>query len=173
MFIFIIDQLNSELMEMFVNPERVYKDDVALVLDDYMEANFNTICEDGSSDEVGDLLCLMWRQCTTGDFTLVHNALAREFVRNEAEILGNSQGLTADGDVDDGEDMDEENDNNVGTNNLEIISEEVDAAITSEDQPVVDSIGETNTMPIEDDGWETVHRGKSSKVKSRTKSYKI
>lgn len=30
--------------------------DISFVLEDYMEVNFNTILEDGSTDELGDLL---------------------------------------------------------------------------------------------------------------------
>ena len=30
--------------------------DISFVLEDYMELNFNTILEDGSTDELGDLL---------------------------------------------------------------------------------------------------------------------
>lgn len=33
--------------------ERIFKDDVTLLLDDAMEVNFNAICEDESTDEVG------------------------------------------------------------------------------------------------------------------------
>ena len=57
--------------------------DISLILEDYMETEFNTILEDGSPDELGELLVTMWRQCGEGDFTLVTNALAREYVRHE------------------------------------------------------------------------------------------
>eukprot|EP01036_Dinobryon_divergens_P031185 gene31185-40544_t len=123
------DELNSLLADMFMNPEKVYKDDVSLVLEDFMEVNFNTICEDGSADEVSDLLCTMWRQCSVGDFTLVHNALAREYVRHEAEILNNSQGVTADGDADD-EMMDD-------------VNEEDDAAMEDEDNADINDVADT------------------------------
>ena len=35
--------------------------DVTLLLEDIMETDFNTVCEDESCDELGDLLCTMWR----------------------------------------------------------------------------------------------------------------
>jgi len=58
-----------------------------------METDFNTICEDESTEELGDLLCLMWTQCGVGDYTLVTNALAREFYRHTAETLAQSRGF--------------------------------------------------------------------------------
>lgn len=45
-----------EITAEFFAPERVYKDDISFYLDDYLEANFSTICEDGSSEELGELL---------------------------------------------------------------------------------------------------------------------
>ncbi|KAJ1424836.1 Pre-rRNA-processing protein TSR2-domain-containing protein [Ochromonadaceae sp. CCMP2298] len=72
------DDLVKELVDMYLGPDRIYKDDVELVLEDYLETNFSTICEDGSPLELGDVFCDMWRQCIAGDFTLVTNALSRE-----------------------------------------------------------------------------------------------
>lgn len=34
----------------------IFLQDISFVLEDYMEVNFNTILEDGSTDELGDLL---------------------------------------------------------------------------------------------------------------------
>jgi hypothetical protein len=34
----------------------LFLQDISFVLEDYMEVNFNTILEDGSTDELGDLL---------------------------------------------------------------------------------------------------------------------
>ncbi len=79
------DNLVIEILNMYLS-DKVYKDDIELVLEDYLETNFSTICEDGSPGEIGELFCLMWRQCVEKDFTLVTNALAREFVRNEHEV---------------------------------------------------------------------------------------
>jgi hypothetical protein len=171
---------------MFMNPEKVYKDDVSLVLEDFMEVNFNTICEDGSADEVSDLLCTMWRQCSVGDFTLVHNALAREYVRHEAEILNNSQGVTADGDADDEmmDDVNEEDDTAMEDEDNADINDVADAAVdvdmnqvsaefvsnTSVFQSVENNIASSCIQ--DDDGWETVQKGKNAKIKGR-KSYKI
>ena len=52
--------LQEELFNMFQHPERVYKDEIAVVIEDYMEDHFNTILEDDSPDEIGALLCEMW-----------------------------------------------------------------------------------------------------------------
>jgi hypothetical protein len=70
------DALQNEVFELFVNSnERLFKDDVSLLLDDIMESSFNTICEDESTDEIGQLLCTMFHQCCNGDLTLVTEAL--------------------------------------------------------------------------------------------------
>ncbi len=120
-------------------------------MEDYLETNFNTICEDGSPDELGELLVMMWRQCIVGDFTLVTNSLAREFVRHES--LAQCKGISATGDAmdsDDDEDVEEGAD-------LDTIAEEED--------------GETmEVLPppprVDPDGWETVARGKSRSRKT-------
>ena len=44
------------------------------------------------------LLSLMWNQCIRGDFTLVTNALAREYARSE--IINQCQGIDQSGDDD-------------------------------------------------------------------------
>lgn len=48
-----------------------------------MDSHFHTVCDDGSPEEIGELLCTMWRQCCTGEFGLVHSVLGKEFVRHE------------------------------------------------------------------------------------------
>ena len=83
--------LVEEVLDLFRGPDRVYKDDIAIILEDYMDTQFSTVCEDGSCDELGELLVDMWRRCGEGDFTLVTNALAREYVRHET--LARSQGI--------------------------------------------------------------------------------
>jgi hypothetical protein len=51
-----------------------------------METDFNAILEDGSPDELGELLVTMWRQCGEGDFTIATNALAKEYMRHEGKM---------------------------------------------------------------------------------------
>jgi hypothetical protein len=64
----------------------LYPQDVSLLLEDYMETDFNAILEDGSPDELGELLVTMWRQCGEGDFTIATNALAKEYMRHEGKM---------------------------------------------------------------------------------------
>jgi len=99
--------LRRELIDLFLGPDKVYKDDIALVLEDYLDTQFKTICEDGSPDEIGDILCTMWRQCLAGDFGLVNNTLAREASRSE--MVSKSEGLV-NGDAMDDDDDDDEDD---------------------------------------------------------------
>jgi len=169
-----LDNLEKELLELFVSPEKVYKDDVALVLEDYLEVNFFTVCEDGSTEEVGDILCTMWRQCCEGDFTLVHNSLAREYVRHEHEVLQQSQGLCEDGDIDIGDDQGADN-NNLETVNS-VFSDRMQCINEFEEENKIEPIETTitdvtNGVQNEEEGWETVQRGKSSN--SKKKSYRI
>ena len=100
----VIAEMEQELMAMFTGPEKIYKDDVAFILEDYMEAHFNTMLEDGSPDEIGELLCDMWRKCCVGDFEAVNIVKTKERMR--PSITGQCQGLEG-GDV---IDSDDEND---------------------------------------------------------------
>mmetsp|Transcript_20536 Transcript_20536/g.28303 ORF Transcript_20536/g.28303 Transcript_20536/m.28303 type:complete len:228 (+) Transcript_20536:49-732(+) len=170
------ENLEKELLELFVSPDKVYKDDVALVLEDYLDVNFYTVCEDGSTEEVGDILCTMFRQCCEGDFTLVHNSLAREYVRHEHEVLQQSQGLCEDGDVDDNEDIDPNNIeslNSVIADRIQSIEEEVEEEIKIEPIEVENTTTTDVAIGMQnvEDGWETVQRGKNAN--SKKKSYRI
>ena len=127
----------------------IYKDDITLILEDYLETHFSTICEDGSPEELGELLIEMWRQCLDGNFTLVHNALAREYVRHE--VVSQSQGL-------DNGDIDEDSDN-------EETAEKQEGAILDTIQEIEE---EEEKMPlVDEEGFQSVVRGK------KKKSYKI
>lgn len=157
--------LQEEILEMFLGPDKIYKDDISLILEDYLETEFNTICEDGSPDELGELFVTLWRQCCEGDFTLVNNIMAKETMRKD--FIAQSQGL-ADGDIDDGaSDGDPENE--------EMLNEMIDEAVQQELQKSEGDMAgqmeeEENTPPLVDpDGWETVTRGK----KKPQKKYKI
>ena len=166
------DALVKEITELFLGPDKIYKDDVALLLEDYMDVNFQTICEDNSPDELGDLFCDMWRECIVGKTDLVTNALGREYVRHE--MVSRSEGLDT-GDADDGSDDGDMNETeqalqeavaqglSAATGGLAAISEghgmdteEGEEALGQEPEPV----------PIRDpDGWETVARGKKATKK--------
>jgi len=76
---------------------------VQLLLEEALEDDFQTVCEDGSPAELGELICTMWRNCGVGDFTLVNNALASEKARQE--MVTRSQGLdSTTGDIIDSDD---------------------------------------------------------------------
>jgi pre-rRNA-processing protein TSR2 len=106
-----------------------------MLLEDAMETQFNTICEDGSTEEIGELIVLMWNQCSEGDFTLATNALAREYSRHE--VLAQSQG------IDNGDAMDSD-DENINDDNAAIMAMSEDAEIAPtlvSEEPMVDEDG--------------------------------
>jgi len=135
-------ELMQEILDLFLGPEKIYKDDVTLVLEDFMETQLNTVCEDNSIEEIGELLVLMWRECGQGNFNLVNNALSREVQRQE--VLSRSQGIDSTGDM-----MDSDEEDEVTAGNEAVLN-----AITEED--VMD---EEPPEPLVDaDGFETVRR---------------
>lgn len=145
------EQLVDEIYTLFQCPEKVYKDDISLILEDYLESQFNTVCEDGSPDEIGDLLVLMWRQCGEGDFNIATNALSREYQRAQLEIVKKSSGLD-NGDAADSDD--DETEANTG-HGMDAITEEID-----------DEVDEMEQVPrVDPEGWETVLVGKKKKGK--------
>ena len=103
-----VEALQYELFELFLSPDKVYKDDVALVLEDYLETYFNTVCEDGSPDEIGELLCILWAECIAKNYGRVNMLIERLAQRRRDEVLQQSQGLAKgdEADSDDDDDMD-------------------------------------------------------------------
>lgn len=150
------ESLQQELIDLFLGPDEVYKDDITLILEDYLENEFNTICEDGSPEELGEMFCVMWRKCCSGDFTMVTDVLAREYVRHE--MVTKSQGL-AGGDADSDDDG-EDNGAALMADALETIQDEENTMHEEEEAPPL----------VDPDGWEVVSRNKSNKKK---KGYKI
>ena len=76
------DQFIADVLDLFADTKtRTYKDDVEVLLEEVMEVDFNTVLEDGSQKELGELFCELWRQCGAGDFTKADEI----FVRHEAE----------------------------------------------------------------------------------------
>ena len=94
-----VSALIEEIRGLFLGPEIIYKDDVSLVLEDFMETNFNTLLDDGSSDEIGELLCTMWRKCSVGDFSVVAEIRGKEAQRTQQMLVLSSRGLDATGDI--------------------------------------------------------------------------
>jgi pre-rRNA-processing protein TSR2 len=87
------DYLVEDVIAMFDGKKRLYKDDIQLFLEDVLEQDFQTICEDGSPGEVGELLCTLYRECGEGDFVRVTNILNAERVRAGQNVMQHSQGL--------------------------------------------------------------------------------
>ena len=154
------DSLVEEVLKMFEGPDKVYKDDIGLILEDYMETQFNTILEDGSPDELGDLLVTMWRECGEGNFTLANNALAREYVRHE--VVSRSQGVEG-GDAIDSDDDGEEDE--TAAAKLAAVVEE--GAMEMEGE--MEEEEEEEVPRVDADGWETVARGTKKTKKSSGK----
>lgn len=170
------DALAQELLDMYLGPDKIYKDDVSLVLEDYLETNFSTICEDGSPDDLGELLCTMWRQCCEGNFSMVTDILAKEYVRHE--MVSRSQGL-AGGDAIDEED--EEGDDAIPTDEA---NDQVERLARQALQQAAGSDAQMDTIqereeeeqeapPLVDaDGFQTVTRGRKAKSRG-AKPYKV
>ena len=118
--------------------------EIVVLLEDFLETEFSTVCEDDSPSEIAELLLDMWRQCCAGDFLLAINALARDYARHE--VINLSQGMNMDSDDDADEDLRE------GADPLAISSTIVMEEVIEEPLPRVDK-----------DGWEMVTRGKSAR----------
>jgi hypothetical protein len=129
-----------------------------------METHFSTICEDGSTDELGEMFVTMWRQCCEGDFTLVTNALSREFQRHE--VLSQCQGISNTGDVMENDEDDVSLANNVDVMQSIIEEESMDVGqITDRTENQEEKM---TSQQVGSDGWEMVSRGKS-KSKNKKK----
>lgn len=114
-----------------------------MLIEDYVEDEFSMVCEDGSPEEIGELLIQMWRECCQGEFRLVTNVLARERERQALNPLTQSQGLEG-GDILEGPEEDEN----------------LDMEMTEQSEPI-EEIPEEPL--IDEDGFERVTRGKKAK----------
>jgi len=124
--------LLQKTLSLFCGKERIYKDDVEIMLEEYMELELQTICEDNSPQELSLLLVDMWRQCEGGDFTLVTNALAREYCRHEVKALEKSIEMTEDDELDE---------NEIKMETVMEIEDEIDTAEIAASIPRVDAEG--------------------------------
>ena len=117
-----------------------------MLIEDFVESHFNMICEDGSPEEIGEIIVAMYRQCAEGDYSLVSATIERE--RTRQNVVANSSGLEAGGDV-----IEETEDDRKASDNVDtIVAEEVQQVITSE---------------IDEDGFQTVSRGKRTRSNKR------
>lgn len=149
----VITEMQQELMAMFTGPEKIYKDDVAFILEDYMEAHFNTMLEDGSPDEIGELLCEMWRKCAAGDFEMVNTIKGKERMR--PSVTGQCQGLEGG----DAIDSDDENDGLALGDVMQTLKEEGEGEGDMEAEE-----DEAEAPPlVDEDGFQTVVSGKKKK----------
>ena len=53
--------------------------DISILVEDYVDSEFNMVCEDGSPDEIGEIVVTMYRQCAEGDFSLVNTVNMNEY----------------------------------------------------------------------------------------------
>ena len=144
-------QLNNMIIEMFNKPEKVYKDELVMLLEDVLEVNFNVICEDGSIEEISELIILMWKQCGEGDFTIAVNTLGRE--ANRFEVISRSQG------IDKGDAIDEDNDSDIEDNGINNIHITTDNSMDIDESTQIKKEKPQKVKPtIDEDGFETVFR---------------
>ena len=155
--------LLNEILSLFLGPEKIYKDDISFILEDFLEINFNTICEDGSPDELGDLFVLMWRRCLENDYSVVNKTIETENKR--INIISNSKGIENGDEIDEDEDLDNqiekvvfEQNNNI-VNNIAISSLEGTNMNLEENDLIVNNEVEV----VVDDGWEVAGKKKKNK----------
>lgn len=100
------------VVELFRNKPNADWDEVADLLGDMMDDEFNTICEDDSTDEVGLLLWEFYRHCSTGDRDLVEAELAKLPKAGNwlSKCINQTPGGNPQGDDDDDDDDDEDED---------------------------------------------------------------
>lgn len=160
-----MEDMKNELMSMFTGPEKVYKDDVSFILEDYMESNFNTVCDDGSAEELGAVFVEMWRKCRDGDFEMVQGILEKE--RKRVSVTGQCQGLEGGDAID--EDSEDESD---GLALNKMVRERALEALTEEESGEKMEYGDEGDVdgkeapPLMDaDGFTTVVAGKKKKNK--------
>lgn len=130
-----------------------------MLIEDYVDQEFSMVCEDGSPDEIGEILVHMWRECSEGNFNLVQTIIGKERDRQLQNPLNRSQGLEG-GDVIDENDDDEDNNGNSNNNNNSIDMSEIEEQQQQEQEeqqyvrqgPIID-----------EDGFETVVRGKKTR----------
>ena len=161
------DALVDEIVDLFLGPDKIYRDDIALLLEDYLDTVFFTVCEDGSTDDLGDKFCAMWRECIEGKSDIVTDVLSKEWMRHELQMVNRSEGLEA-GDADDGSD-----DGQMNEAELELESALKDGLAAGVLGSIDESAAEMDEgdsssadVPMKDpDGWETVARGKKASKK--------
>lgn len=143
--------------------------DVALVLEDFMETEFNAVCEDGSPDEIGEVLAQMFRACCAGDFSMVERTLHNERVRADSGKR-NSVGIDrGDAVLSDDEDEDGRVDGAQENMLLEAIAEGAEGGEDGGmDVEAPELIPAPRVPIVDEDGFETVVR-RSKRLQGKPK----
>lgn len=63
--------LVEEILHVFKYNKTVYPDDLVLNIGEYVEVEFGLLCEDGSVEELSELLVLLADECKKGDYNRV------------------------------------------------------------------------------------------------------
>jgi len=158
------EELVQEIVDFFLETDNVCKYDVEILLEEYMEVCFNTICEDESLDEISTVFCVMWKECIEGKTDRISEELGKEYMRHE--MVSRSEGLDT-GDADDGSDDGEMNEE-AEEEMEEAVAKALSATAGGHDVKLQDSDmqKDTSILPMRDpDGWETVARGKKATKK--------
>ncbi|KAF1323422.1 hypothetical protein FI667_g10548, partial [Globisporangium splendens] len=135
--------LLEEILHVFKYNKTVYPDDMVINIADYVESEFGLLCEDGSVEELSELLVVLAEECKKGDYQRVRTL--HEQVRMLFPINLKSAKVRAEGGV--------AADGHQSAEGLEGIQEEQE-----DDAPMVDA-----------DGFTTVRR--SSRRKTAPKFY--
>lgn len=125
-----------------------------MILEDFLESELNTICEDGSPDEIGEIICKMWRECVVGDYATVERTLNQERIRSG--VIASSIGMEA-GDIVLSDDEVEPEDSAKSAALAEAVAAAVGA--TGEDLMEVD-VGTADYIApvVDEEGFETISR---------------
>ncbi len=115
-----------------------------MLIEEFVDEEFSMVCEDGSPDEIGEILIQMWRECNEGEFRIVQNVIGKEREREALNPLKQSQGLEGGDAIDENEETGEET--------PDISMEMAEAVEEAPTGPIID-----------EDGFETVVRGKRGK----------
>jgi len=72
-----VSQLLNEAVEMFTQKNPPFVDEVADYLDKFLNDNFNLSIEDGSSDEVAQLIIKLYEECSSDNFSLYNKVITQ------------------------------------------------------------------------------------------------
>lgn len=113
--------LLDEVLNVFKYTKNVYADDLVEDLSDYVEAQFGLICEDGSVEELSELLTVLADECKRGDYSRVkhmHDQVLSMFpidlkaakVRTEEDGQNGAMGSIAEESMQDDDDQQQQED---------------------------------------------------------------